>query len=368
MPPQTIAFTGGGSGGHIYPGLAVAHALRERGFSGRMAWIGSTKASDRSAVEAAGIDFIAVPSGKLRRQPSFRNAVDAFGVLGGYLASRRELKRLAPALLFSKGGYVSVPPCAAAASLGIPFFTHESDLTPGLATRLNARRADRVILSYEGTRALLPAAAQERAIVAGNPVRDSIRHGDAAKGRSLLGVKRGVPILFFLGGSQGARQINELVEAALPRLTEAAFVVHQAGEAAAASSISPNVPGYRRYAYIREEMPDLLAAADIVVGRSGAGTLWESSALAKPMILVPLCGSGTRGDQVDNAALFERAGAAISLVGPDATPDRLVEAALGLLGDGKRMQKAGEAAFALAGGDAAGAIADLILRTIAEAR
>jgi UDP-N-acetylglucosamine--N-acetylmuramyl-(pentapeptide) pyrophosphoryl-undecaprenol N-acetylglucosamine transferase len=366
---DTIAFTGGGTGGHVYPGLAVAGALRERGFSGRIAWIGSKKESDRRVVEDAGIEFIAVPSGKLRRNLSFENAVDAFRVLAGFAASRRALKALAPALLFSKGGYVSVPPCAAAASLGIPYFTHESDLTPGLATRLNAKRADRVIVSYEETKALLPASARDRAVVAGNPVRAAVRRGDRARGRALLGVPEDLPVVFFLGGSQGSRQINRLVEAALPRLTKTAFVVHQtggraAGEAETARSAEAAGPRYRSFEYIREEMPDILAAADLVVGRAGAGTLWESAALAKPMLLVPLCGAGTRGDQVDNAALFERSGAAISLVGDDASPDRLVEAALGLLGDGARLKAAGEAAQALAGRDAASEIAELILRSI----
>ncbi len=375
MPAPTIVFTGGGTGGHVYPGLAVIGALRELGFDGRIAWLGSKKESDRRAVEEAGLEYLALPSGKLRREASLENLADAFRVLAGYAAARRELKRLKPALLFSKGGYVSVPPCAAAASLGIPYITHESDLTPGLATRLNARRALRVLLSYEETRALLPAAARERALAAGNPVRASIRGGDRARGRAILGVPEGLPVIFFLGGSQGARQVNELVEAALPRLVESAFVVHQAGAGSAAGTAAADAaaaagatPRYKRYDYIREEMPDLLAAADLVVGRSGAGTLWECAALAKPMLLVPLCGAGTRGDQVDNAALFARSGAAISLVGPEATPGRVAEEALGLLADPARLAAMGAAAHALAGRDAASEIAGLILRTIGEAQ
>ncbi len=373
----TIAFTGGGSGGHVYPGLAVAGALRDRGFSGRMAWIGSRKDSDREAVEAAGIEFFSVPSGKLRRELSAKNAADAFRVLAGFAAARKILKELQPLLLFSKGGYVSVPPCAAAASLGIPYFTHESDLTPGLATRLNAGRAEAVVLSYEETRGLLPQAAQDRAIVAGNPVRAAIRRGDAARGRALLGLPEdtglkdtghaALPVMLFLGGSQGARQINELVASALPRLVREAFVVHQTGPDAAPLPTDASIASrYRAFAYIRDEMADLLAAADLVVGRAGAGTLWESAALAKPMLLVPLCGSGTRGDQVDNAALFARAGAAVSLVGPDATADRLVEEALGLIRNRGRLAEAGAAAQALAGRDAAAEIAELILKRIGE--
>ena len=232
MDEATIAFTGGGTGGHIYPGLAVAEALRSRGFSGRIAWIGSKKDSDRETVEAAGIEFFAVPSGKLRRELSMKNVADAFRVVAGYAWARRALKSLRPALLFSKGGYASVAPCAAAASLGIPYFTHESDITPGLATRLNARRAETIVLSYEATRGLLPASARTRALVSGNPVRAAIRKGDAVRGRYLLGIGGSLPVVFFLGGSQGARQINELALAALPRLTRSAFVVHQRGRGA----------------------------------------------------------------------------------------------------------------------------------------
>ena len=405
MGSPIIAFAGGGTGGHIYPGLAVAEALRARGFTGRIAWIGSNKDSDRKAVEEAGIEFHPIPSGKLRREFSLANAADAFRVLAGFVAARSILKSLKPALLFSKGGYVSVPPCAAAAALGIPYFTHESDLTPGLATRLNARRAETIVLSYTETLESLSPASRAKAVVVGNPVRtvfhgsvfhgsvfhgsvfhgsvfhDSVFHGsvssgtvghggaDPARGRAILGVAEGIPIVFFLGGSQGARQINELAAAAFPRLCKAAFVVHQTGEGALSGgsrAIPPNGPRYRSFTYIREDLPDLLAAADLVVSRAGAGTLWECAALGKPMLLVPLCGSGTRGDQVENADLFVRSGAAVSLVGPEATAERLIEETLGLLGDHRRLHAAGEAARALAGRDAASEIAELILTRIGE--
>ena len=362
MRGATIAFTGGGTGGHVYPGLAVAQELRGKGFDGRIAWIGSTKNSDRAAVAEAGLEYYAVPSGKLRRDLSLRNLSDAFRVLAGYSAARGILKELRPAILFSKGGYVSVPPCAAAASLGIPYLTHESDLTPGLATRLNSRRAERILVSYEETIGSLREGLRAKALVTGNPVRDSIRQGDASRGRAALGLNEGLPIVFFLGGSQGARQINELAAAVLPRLKEAAFVLHQTGPEGVASE--GDGPRYKSFAYARDELPDLLAAADLVVGRAGAGTLWESAALGKPMVLVPLCGADTRGDQVDNAALFARAGAAVSLVGAEATPARLAEETLSLLADPARLAAAGRACKALAGGDAASLIADLILERI----
>jgi UDP-N-acetylglucosamine--N-acetylmuramyl-(pentapeptide) pyrophosphoryl-undecaprenol N-acetylglucosamine transferase len=353
----------------------VIEALRDRGFSGRIAWLGSRKESDRAAVAAAGVEFIALPAGKLRRNLSLENLADALRVVAGYAAARRALRELAPALLFSKGGYASVPPCAAAASLGIPYFTHESDLTPGLATRLNARKAERVILSYEATRELLPAASRADAAVAGNPVRSSIRKGEAARGRSFLGAPEGLPVVLFLGGSQGARQVNELVAAILSSLEGRAFVAHQTGETRAGTGAGARAGvaarsqdgRYRSFPFLTDELPDVLAAADLVVGRAGASTLWECSALGKPMVLVPLCGSGTRGDQVDNARLFERAGAAVCLVGDEATPEALSRAVMDFLGSPGKMAAAGEAARGLAGADAAGAIADIILRRIGEA-
>lgn len=363
--PRTIVFTGGGTGGHVYPGIAVAERLR-RDFSGRIVWFGSKKESDRRSVEEAGFEYLALPSGKLRRQLSLENVADAFRVAAGYFAARRALSALRPALLFSKGGYVSVPPCAAAAALGIPVFTHESDLSPGLATRLNAGRAERILLAYEATRAFLPESQRDRAVVVGNPIRAAIRAGDAARGREFLAVPPGLPVLLFLGGSQGARQVNELVEAALPGLTARAFVAHQTGEEGrAAKPANPAVAArYRAFAYLREEMPQVLAAADIVVGRSGAGTLWEAGALGKPMILIPLAGSGTRGDQVDNARLFERAGAARVLLGTEVRPERLLEEISRFLDKPEARAEAGRAAFELAGMDGAEAAASLILERI----
>jgi UDP-N-acetylglucosamine--N-acetylmuramyl-(pentapeptide) pyrophosphoryl-undecaprenol N-acetylglucosamine transferase len=367
---RVVVFTGGGTGGHIYPGLAVIESLRES-FSGRIVWLGSAKESDRRVVEAAGIEYRALPAGKLRRSFSLENAADAFRVAAGFFAARRILKELRPALLFSKGGYVSVPPCKAAASLGIPVFTHESDLSAGLATRINAGSAERILVSYEETRNSFGPELRGRVAVVGNPVRAAIRSGDAAKGREILGAEPDLPIVMFIGGSQGARQVNELVSAIVPELTKRATVVHQTGEAAASpssamtlSTMASPAGRYRPFAYIRDEMPHLLAAADLIVGRSGASSLWEAGALGKPMVLVPLAGSGTRGDQVDNARLFEAAGAAKVLVGAEATPYSLLKAVLHFLDDPEAAKAAGEAAKGIAGRDAASAAATLILERI----
>jgi len=349
-PAPTIAFTGGGTGGHIYPGLAVIQALRGRGFAGRIVWIGSSKELDRSIVEREGVEYFPIPSGKLRRSLSLENLADAFRVVAGYSAARRLLADIKPALLFSKGGYVSVPPCRAAASLGIPYFTHESDTSPGLATRLNAKGASKVLVSWPKTVAMLPEVLRGKAAVVGNPVRPSLFSGDAAKGRAFVGAPGGLPIVFFVGGSQGSRQVNDLVAAVKPALAGKAFIVHQTGAELFDQAANAAVPGaYKALPYIGEEIRDILAAASIVAGRAGAGTVWESAALGKPMVLIPLAGSGTRGDQVENAEMAAQAGAAVCLAGGKATPEATLSALLGYLDNADAMAKASASALALSG-------------------
>ncbi|TFG84681.1 MAG: UDP-N-acetylglucosamine--N-acetylmuramyl-(pentapeptide) pyrophosphoryl-undecaprenol N-acetylglucosamine transferase, partial [Spirochaetales bacterium] len=303
-----IAFTGGGTGGHVYPGLAVIECLRPL-WNGRIVWIGSGKEVERAAVEAAGVEFFAIPAGKLRRSLSPHNVADVFRVAAGYFASRRLLKRLKPVLLFSKGGYVSVPPCMAAASLGIPYITHESDVSPGLATRLNARKARRILVSWDATLKFLDESKRQRTIVTGNPVRSAIASGDPVRGRSWLGFSDKLPVLLVLGGSQGARQVNDLVASILPSLAGKIAVAHQTGPGNAPARTADE--GYKGFEFVHGELADLYAAADIILGRAGAGMVWESSAAGKPMVLVPLVGQGSRGDQMENGRLLERAGGAI---------------------------------------------------------
>ncbi|MDR0550530.1 MAG: undecaprenyldiphospho-muramoylpentapeptide beta-N-acetylglucosaminyltransferase [Spirochaetaceae bacterium] len=325
----TIAFTGGGTGGHIYPGLALIEALRTEGgifADARIIWLGSKRGMDKTIVESAAglnIAFFGIRSGKLRRSFSFRNILDIYNVFAGFIESLLILKRERPRLLFSKGGFVSVPPVAAAHSLKIPAWTHESDFSMGLANKINARFAVRIFLSYEQTLDALPPRLRGKAVVSGNPVRAAFYSASsdervpesAAKARAFLGLTEDAPVLFILGGSQGAQEINALVEQTLAALTVRFVVVHQTGGGEAAGAATDR---YKPFAYIKNEMPSLLAYSALVAGRSGAGTVWECAACGKPMMLIPLAGSGTRGDQVENARYFERKGAAVCLVHPSA--------------------------------------------------
>lgn len=354
----TIVFTGGGTGGHIFPGLAVAKSLRnlakEQGFQLRLVWIGngSSKVMDRSIVTTSAVidKFFGIPSGKLRRYASLKNFFDLFKVVAGFFASFFILLKLRPALIFSKGGYVSVPPCIAGSFLGVKVFTHECDYTPGLATKINSKVAKGIFLTYEETKAFFPPAKQSHLTVTGNPIREEFYSASAKRGQEFLRLAEThkKPILLVLGGSLGALALNTLVRSELKWLTDHFIVIHQtgvadadkndkrtcggAGEKSSTSCImdsNENGDGsgagelattdYHPYAFIKTQMPDVLAAADIVMSRAGASTIWESAALKKPMLLIPLCGSGTRGDQVLNAEYFCRVGCALTLNGEEVT-------------------------------------------------
>jgi UDP-N-acetylglucosamine--N-acetylmuramyl-(pentapeptide) pyrophosphoryl-undecaprenol N-acetylglucosamine transferase len=321
-----IVFTGGGTGGHIYPGLAVIDELRHRGFRGRIAWIGSEKELDQSIVAGEGVEYFAIPSGKFRREFSLRNLTDIWRIVAGYAKAKAILKSLRPSILFSKGGYVSVPPCRAAASLGIPVITHESDTSPGLATRLNSKRASLILTSWEATAAYFPEPVRAKVIRAGNPVRPALFLGDRVRGLDMLGFGADRPVLFVLGGSQGAKEVNDLILAALPLLCPSVQIVHQTGRANfdEVTASVPNDPAikasYRPLSYIGPEIADIYAASTIVAGRAGAGTVWEAASLGKPMLLIPLSGSGTRGDQGENAAFAAQAGAATVLENAELSP------------------------------------------------
>ena len=339
---NVIAFTGGGTAGHIYPGLAVADELKalanKENKQITINWIGCSKGMDRQIVEKAiGSDgtrttdtFYGIPSGKLRRYISWQNFTDLFRILAGYFCARRILKKLKPAFLFSKGGFVSVPPVLAAKHLGIPVYTHECDFTLGLANRLNFKSAKTMFVSYEETKNRLPVADQARVVVTGNPVRPVIYKTDAAAGRKFLGLDAAPskPVLLVLGGSSGAKQINNLVYENLEWLCQRYIVVHQTGLLNADDKTEQELKqkyagAYLPYQFIYEQMPDVISAADVILSRAGANSIWEAAVMYKPMVLVPLCGSGTRGDQVDNAKFFLEKNAAAVLIGDEATSKNL---------------------------------------------
>ena len=354
---DVVFFTGGGTGGHIYPGLAVADELKTtakaQGKEIKICWIGCSKGMDRKIIEKAdGTDgkpvadkFYGIPSGKLRRYFSLKNFSDLFRIAGGFFAAFHILRKEKPALLFSKGGFVSVPPCLAAHLLHIPVYTHECDFTLGLANRLNFKSADCMFVSYEETKSKLSEADKKRVTVTGNPVRPVFYKTQPEKGKSFLGISGDVkkPVLLVLGGSSGARQINELVYENIDFLRENYIVVHQTGllnsDDNRSKQLSEKYPdSYKPYNFIYQEMPDVVSAADVILSRAGANSIWEAAVLSKPMVLVPLCGSGTRGDQVDNAEFFCSRGAAEMLLGANADSEHLKASLTKMLDSSKRAE------------------------------
>ncbi len=364
---KSIVFTGGGTGGHVYPGIAAAEKLRPRLDENRyrIVWLGSPSGMEKEIVSRFSLPFYGIPAGKLRRYFSLYNIIDTVKVATGYAASLALLKRLDAALVFSKGGFVSVPPVAAARSLGIPAITHESDLDPGLATKINARFCRKMLCAYEET-ADHPSM-REKALVTGNPVRAELFEGDRRRGREIAGVPEGKKVVLVLGGSQGARQINRMLDAILERLLERAFVVHQMGSLDYGDLQPSDRPGeYLVRPVFTDSFPHLLAAADLVVSRAGAGTLWESGVFGKASVLIPLGAESSRGDQLRNARHFASRGAAELLSGDEVDAERLLEKCGELLEDDERRRRMGLRAAELCPSDAADRIADEILAAIGE--
>ena len=334
----TVAFTGGGTGGHIFPGLAIAEKLvelcKKNGIQLRICYIASNTGMDKKIVEAS-VDkngkkiidsFYGISCGKLRRYFSLENFTDIFKILKGFFSSIFILAKLKPVFLFSKGGFVSVPPCFAAKILSIPVFTHECDFTPGLATKINSNFAKNIFLSYLETLKFFSEVQKEKVIVTGNPIRLAFYTANEKQGLKFLGItKKTKPLLLVLGGSSGSKQINDLVEENLSFLCKHYIVVHQMGITNKTLSQKSDKKYYHSYPFIYEEMPNVIAASDVVLSRAGANVLWECASLFKPLLLVPLVGKGTRGDQKDNALFFEKAGCALTLIGKDATSQNLQE-------------------------------------------
>lgn len=301
-----IAFSGGGSAGHVTPNIALMDAFKADGW--RLVYFGTPAGIEREIIAKTGTDYVAVPSGKLRRYFSWANFVDPFKIALGILLAVIHMMRLRPKVLFSKGGFASVPPVVAAWMMGIPVVIHESDRSPGLANKLTARFAKRICVAFEDCAFLK--SDPGRAVLTGAPVRDALFNGDTDAGRALIGADGTKPVLLVFGGSLGARAINQAVRAALPSLLGRYAVAHVTGGGNLDTALDGK-DGYRQFEFLHEGFGDLLAAADLVVSRAGANALAELVALQKPHLLIPLPASQSRGDQIENAAAYEARGASL---------------------------------------------------------
>lgn len=299
---KKIVLTGGGTAGHVTPNIALMPALREKGYE--ISYIGSYDGIERRLIEELGVPYYGISSGKLRRYFDLKNFSDPFKVIKGYFEARKLLKKIKPDVVFSKGGFVTVPVVLAAKHCHIPAIIHESDMTPGLANKLAIPSAYKVCHNFLETANYLP---QGKAVLSGSPIRQELLTGSRMKGLQICGFSADKPVLLVIGGSLGAAAINEAVRKALPMLLPSYQIIHICGNGKVDTSIK-DVQGYIQFDYVKEELSDLLAAADVVISRAGSNAICEFLALKKPNILIPLPAGASRGDQILNAASFEKQG------------------------------------------------------------
>ena len=301
---KRIVLTGGGTAGHVTPNIALLPALREADFD--IHYIGSFEGIESRLIPHFDVPYYGISTGKFRRYFDLKNFSDPFRVLKGYMDARKILKELKPDVLFSKGGFVSVPVVRAAADLHIPCILHESDMTPGLANKLCIPLADKICCNFPETLKNLPV---EKAILTGTPIRAELTKGNRIAALEACGFTANKPVIMVIGGSQGSASINQVVREALPRLLENFQVLHLCGKDKV-DNLMLSIPGYKQFEYVKTELKDFFALADLVVSRAGANAICELLALKKPNILIPLS-LGSRGDQILNAASFEEQGFSI---------------------------------------------------------
>lgn len=349
-----VLLAGGGSGGSATPVLAVAEVLRRRSPSVELLYIGTAGGPERALVDAAGIPFLSVPAGKLRRYVSLENFTDVAHVVAGLLASLQAVRRFRPDVAFGAGGFASVPPLWAARLLGVPVHIHQQDVIPGLANRLLVPAARSISVTFEQT---LPRFPRARSVLRGNPVRQSVLEGVPSRFFTAFGFDSTVPTVLFTGGGTGALRLNQIAARAANDLARSAQILHLTGQGREVP-VEHMSPRYKQQAFLTEAMPDALRAATVIVTRAGLGTLSEISALGLPAVVVPM----PRSHQEANAAAFERAGAAVVLHEEALTPEILARTVNELINDPRRRAAHGEAARALLPLDAAERVADDVLR------
>lgn len=299
---KRIILTGGGTAGHVTPNIALIPKLKELGYE--IYYIGSKDGIEKKLIEELGIPYYGISSGKLRRYFDIKNFSDPFKVLKGLFEAKAILKKLKPNVVFSKGGFVTVPVVMAAKKCKVPAIIHESDLTPGLANRLCIPSATKVCANFPETIKYLP---DEKAILTGSPIRSELFSGNKLAGLDFCGFTANKPVILVTGGSLGSIAVNEAVRNLLPTLLRDYQVIHLCGKGKLDPSLNGK-PGYVQFEYIKEELSNLFAASDLVISRAGANTICEILAMRKPNILVPLSAASSRGDQILNAESFHSQG------------------------------------------------------------
>ncbi|MNO92523.1 UDP-N-acetylglucosamine transferase [compost metagenome] len=327
---KRILFTGGGSAGHVTVNIALIPRFAALGWN--ISYIGSIKGIESELMSTIqDVDYYGISTGKLRRYMSIENLKDPFRIVKGVFQAYHLIRKIKPDVVFSKGGFVSVPVVIGAKLNNVPIIIHESDITPGLANRIALPFATKVCVTFPET---LDHIKSDKAMYVGAIIRDELRSGNATHGLNLLQFSNSKPIILVMGGSLGSRKINEAIRKNLHNLLDHYQVVHICGK----GQVDPTLQleGYQQFEYIHNELPDVLASADIVVSRAGSNSIFEFLALHKPMLLIPLSRAASRGDQILNAQSFQKAGYAEVLLEEDLTNESFMQSLESLLS--KRVQ------------------------------
>jgi len=314
---KKIILTGGGTAGHVTPNIALLPMLKTEGFD--IHYIGSKDGLEKDLIKSEGIPYHGISAGKLRRYLDIKNVTDIFRVIRGFGDALKIIREIKPDIIFSKGGFVTVPVLAAARMLKVKSVSHESDLTPGLANRISGPFTKKICVSFPETLAHLPA---HKGVLTGSPIRKELLQGDKQNGLKLCGWSDGgKPVIIVTGGSQGAAAINNAIRMILPRLLSKFRVIHLCGKGNLTES---ELPGYAQFEYVKDGLADLYALSDIAISRAGANTLFELLAMKKPNLLIPLPKESSRGDQILNAESFALQGFSKILHESKITNERLL--------------------------------------------
>lgn len=329
---KSLVFTGGGSSGHVTPNLALIAALREQY---DIHYFGSQNGIEKNLIERVNIPYYSISTGKLRRHLSWRNLVDPFNVLLGISQAWRLCRKLKPQLVFSKGGFVAVPVVIAAWLNRIPVIIHESDTTPGLANKICQYFAKTICINFPITQKYIKL--KHKVKLTGSPIRSSLLQGTAEQAWQFLGEKPDKPLLLIIGGGLGAKDINEVVFSNIDIMCDHFTIVHLCGDKHIHHA--PKRTDYFPYAYLHDELADILAAATIVISRAGANSIYELISLAKPHILLPLGTQASRGDQIKNADYFQSLGLSQVIYSEQLDGQRLLHDCLALLNNLEQWQQ-----------------------------
>ncbi len=324
---KRIILTGGGTAGHVTPNIALLPRLKELNYD--IHYIGSYQGIEKELIEQFGIPYHGISSGKLRRYFSMKNFTDPFRIIKGLAEADKLIKTLKPDVIFSKGGFVSVPVVMAGKRRHVPTIIHESDMTPGLANKLSIPSATKVCCNFPETLEHLP---KEKAVLTGSPIRQELLSGNKIAALDFCGLTTEKPVILIIGGSLGSVAVNNAVRAILPNLLKDFQVIHLCGKGKVDESLK-NLKGYVQFEYIQNELKDIFALTDLIISRAGANAICEIAALRKPNLLIPLSASASRGDQILNARSFERQGFSIVIEEEELTNEKLLSSIQKLYAD-----------------------------------